>query len=69
MLLPHRIRGTFHAFYSIVNTSGFKGLWRGWIPNVQRAALVNMGGKFICYYCYYYHYLMIKISETSFTQR
>lgn len=21
-----------------------RGLWRGWLPNVQRAALVNLGG-------------------------
>ncbi|KAJ8319475.1 hypothetical protein KUTeg_004566 [Tegillarca granosa] len=31
------------AFKMIVKESGFRGLYRGWVPNVQRAALVNMG--------------------------
>lgn len=33
-----------HAFQIIVKESGMRGLWRGWLPNVQRAALVNLGG-------------------------
>lgn len=38
-----RYRGTMHAFQIIVKESGMRGLWRGWLPNVQRAALVNLG--------------------------
>lgn len=26
---------------------GIRGLWAGWVPNVQRAALVNLGGILI----------------------
>lgn len=40
-----RIKNCSHAFRSILAESGVKGLWRGWVPNVQRAALVNMGGN------------------------
>ncbi|CAK8696152.1 unnamed protein product [Clavelina lepadiformis] len=32
----HALRSTYHA-------NGIKGLWAGWVPNVQRAALVNVG--------------------------
>lgn len=35
--------GTWHAFTKIVNKGGVRGLWKGSIPNVQRAALVNLG--------------------------
>ncbi|XP_031566919.1 mitochondrial uncoupling protein 4-like isoform X2 [Actinia tenebrosa] len=38
-----RVHGTAHAFRNIVKHYGIKGLWKGWLPNVQRAALVNMG--------------------------
>ncbi|ELT96296.1 hypothetical protein CAPTEDRAFT_151682 [Capitella teleta] len=38
-----RYKGTLHAFTSIAKQGGVRGLWRGWIPNVQRAALVNLG--------------------------
>lgn len=41
-----RVLNTSHAFSNIVNKHGVRGLWKGWAPNVQRAALVNMGGKF-----------------------
>lgn len=40
---PPRVRGAFHAFQKIVRKGGIKGLWKGWAPNVQRAALVNLG--------------------------
>lgn len=40
---PPRVRGVYHAFVTIVSKGGFRGLWAGWVPNVQRAALVNMG--------------------------
>ncbi|KXJ16192.1 mitochondrial uncoupling protein 4 [Exaiptasia diaphana] len=38
-----RVRSTLHAFRNIIKHHGLKGLWKGWFPNVQRAALVNMG--------------------------
>jgi solute carrier family 25 uncoupling protein 27 len=38
-----RVHGTWHAFSKIVAEGGVKGLWKGSIPNVQRAALVNLG--------------------------
>lgn len=34
-----------HAFRTVVAESGWRGLMRGWAPNMQRAALVNLGGK------------------------
>ncbi|XP_065921115.1 mitochondrial uncoupling protein 4 isoform X2 [Magallana gigas] len=40
---PPRVKGALDAFNKIVAESGVKGLYRGVIPNVQRAALVNMG--------------------------
>lgn len=40
---PPRVKGTVHAFQKILVEGGLKGLWKGWVPNVQRAALVNMG--------------------------
>ena len=32
-----------HGFKYIVSRAGIRGLWNGSIPNVQRAALVNLG--------------------------
>lgn len=43
--LDFRFRGVHHAFLKILSEGGVRGLWAGWVPNVQRAALVNMGGK------------------------
>nr|XP_056712801.1 mitochondrial uncoupling protein 4 [Euleptes europaea] len=40
---PLRFRGVHHAFLKILSDGGIRGLWAGWVPNVQRAALVNMG--------------------------
>lgn len=34
-----------HAFAKILAEGGIRGLWAGWVPNIQRAALVNMGGN------------------------
>ncbi|XP_013401460.2 mitochondrial uncoupling protein 4 [Lingula anatina] len=40
---PPRVKSTWHAFSSLRKEGGVRGLWRGCVPNVQRAALVNMG--------------------------
>ncbi|XP_033743595.1 mitochondrial uncoupling protein 4-like [Pecten maximus] len=40
---PPRVKGGLHALKKISAEAGFKGLYRGCVPNVQRAALVNMG--------------------------
>nr|XP_042121717.1 mitochondrial uncoupling protein 4 [Peromyscus maniculatus bairdii] len=47
---PLRFRGVHHAFAKILAEGGIRGLWAGWVPNIQRAALVNMGGNYICVY-------------------
>lgn len=39
----YRVRGTVHAFQKILSEGGVRGLWKGSIPNMQRAALVNLG--------------------------
>ena len=38
-----RYRGVSHAFAAVVREDGLRGLWRGTLPAVQRAALVNLG--------------------------
>ncbi|XP_074845110.1 mitochondrial uncoupling protein 4 isoform X3 [Carettochelys insculpta] len=40
---PLRFHGVHHAFMKVLSEGGIRGLWAGWVPNVQRAALVNMG--------------------------
>ncbi|KAM6965235.1 mitochondrial uncoupling protein 4 [Aplochiton taeniatus] len=40
---PPRVHGVYHALVKIVSEGGVRGLWAGWVPNVQRAALVNLG--------------------------
>ncbi|KAL4239653.1 hypothetical protein ACF0H5_000460 [Mactra antiquata] len=40
---PVRIKNTGHAFSKIFKESGIRGLWRGWVPNVHRSILVNVG--------------------------
>jgi len=40
---PARVHGMMDAFNKIVAQAGVTGLWRGCWPNVQRAALVNLG--------------------------
>ena len=32
-----------HAAQTIISNEGIRGLWRGTMPAVQRAALVNLG--------------------------
>ncbi|KAL8224471.1 hypothetical protein R6Q57_019946 [Mikania cordata] len=46
--LEPRYSGSVDALTKIINTDGFKGLWRGVFPNIQRAFLVNMG-ELACY--------------------
>ncbi|XP_078398158.1 mitochondrial uncoupling protein 4 [Cetorhinus maximus] len=38
-----RVHGVSHAFGKILSEGGIRGLWAGWVPNVQRAALVSLG--------------------------
>lgn len=40
--------GPFDALNKIVQSEGFRGLWKGVFPNIQRAFLVNMG-ELACY--------------------
>ncbi|KAG0485435.1 hypothetical protein HPP92_009514 [Vanilla planifolia] len=46
--LPARYAGLIDAFNKIIRREGISGLWRGVIPNAQRAFLVNMG-ELSCY--------------------
>nr|GMD90694.1 mitochondrial uncoupling protein 3 [Ipomoea batatas] len=46
--LQPRYHGPFDAFNKIIRTEGFGGLWKGVVPNAQRAFLVNMG-ELACY--------------------
>lgn len=43
MGLEPRVHNASHAFKEILKKGGVAGLWKGSIPNVQRAALVNLG--------------------------
>lgn len=43
MGLEPRVRGASDALKKILKHGGVKGLWKGSIPNVYRAALVNLG--------------------------
>jgi len=40
---PPRVRSVAHALQQTVRAGGVRSLWAGVVPNVQRAALVNMG--------------------------
>ncbi|XP_060586089.1 mitochondrial uncoupling protein 4-like [Ruditapes philippinarum] len=40
---PVRVTNCAQAFRTIYRESGIRGLWRGWVPNVQRSVLVNVG--------------------------
>ncbi|XP_063716018.1 mitochondrial uncoupling protein 4-like [Symsagittifera roscoffensis] len=40
---PVRFRNSLHAMRVLLSEGGVLGLWRGWLPNCQRAALVNLG--------------------------
>ncbi|CAN1187789.1 Mitochondrial uncoupling protein 3 [Linum perenne] len=43
-----RYTSSFDAFSKIIASEGYRGLWRGVVPNIQRAFLVNMG-ELACY--------------------
>jgi solute carrier family 25 uncoupling protein 27 len=43
MGLPARVHGIRDAFIKTVRAGGYRSLWKGAVPNVQRAALVNLG--------------------------
>lgn len=43
MGLKPRVHSASHAFKEIVKRGGMTALWKGSVPNVQRAALVNLG--------------------------
>lgn len=43
MGLEPRVHSAGHALKEIVSRGGIRGLWKGSVPNVQRAALVNLG--------------------------
>lgn len=43
MGLKPRVHSAADAFKKIISTGGVRSLWKGSIPNVQRAALVNLG--------------------------
>jgi len=38
-----RYKGATDAFLVLLKQRGFIGMWKGWLPNVQRGALVNLG--------------------------
>lgn len=46
--LQPRYSGLLDAFSKIIKAEGFGGLWKGVLPNIQRAFLVNMG-ELACY--------------------
>ena len=53
---PPRIRNVHDAFIQIYKDGGMKGLWRGSVVNVQRAALVSLGD--LATYDFVKHYIM-----------
>ena len=40
--LEPRVRNARHAFAKIYLEGGVRGLWKGWMPNVQRAGTIVM---------------------------
>ena len=49
--LSGRYKGPFDAFWSILRTEGVRGLWKGWLPNITRSAIVCLGGV-VLYACH-----------------
>lgn len=58
MGLEPRVHSAADAFKKIIKAGGIKGLWKGSIPNVHRAALVNLGD--LTTYDYAKHQIMDK---------
>ena len=43
--LAPRFAGTADAARQLFAENGVRGMWRGWLPNCQRAALVQLGER------------------------
>ncbi|KAL3981607.1 Mitochondrial carrier family protein [Acanthocheilonema viteae] len=56
--LQPRLRNSYHVFLALYKSNGFMGLWTGWLPNTQRAALLNMAD--LATYDHTKHWLMTK---------
>ncbi|VDO45815.1 unnamed protein product, partial [Onchocerca flexuosa] len=56
--LQPRFRNSCHVFIALYKNNGFTGLWTGWLPNTQRAALLNMAD--LATYDHTKHWLMTK---------
>jgi solute carrier family 25 uncoupling protein 27 len=48
--LKPRVKNATHAFQEIIRRGGVLSLWKGSVPNVQRAALVNLGKSMEFFY-------------------
>jgi solute carrier family 25 uncoupling protein 27 len=66
--LEPRIKNVHDAFVQIYREGGIKGLWRGSVVNVQRAALVSLGGFFIYIYPNYYLVNNLYVIRTKYLQ-
>uniref|UniRef100_A0AAF5Q4S9 Mitochondrial carrier protein n=1 Tax=Wuchereria bancrofti TaxID=6293 RepID=A0AAF5Q4S9_WUCBA len=53
-----RFRNSYHVFVVLYKNNGFTGLWTGWLPNTQRAALLNMAD--LATYDFTKHWLIAK---------
>ncbi|CAF0780239.1 unnamed protein product [Didymodactylos carnosus] len=40
---PIQVKNVADAFKKTLKSNGIRALWKGWVPNVQRAMLVNLG--------------------------
>ncbi|KAM3726711.1 Mitochondrial uncoupling protein [Dirofilaria immitis] len=56
--LQPRFRNSYYVFIALYKSNGFMGLWTGWLPNTQRAALLNMAD--LATYDRTKHWLMTK---------
>ena len=57
MICCYRYKGAADVFRSIVAKDGILGLWKGWAPNCQRAAIVCLGGM----YCTFLSFFLVMI--------
>ncbi|VDO37822.1 unnamed protein product [Brugia timori] len=53
-----RFPNSYHVFVVLYKSNGFTGLWTGWLPNTQRAALLNMAD--LATYDFTKHWLIAK---------